>query len=243
MRHPMRYNKSVSAKPAATLICCPASVYIFYKPTTTLVMQRRIIATLSILLSGQLIAGDPPAKTTCDDGISASATIDAKLDSAFFHKLKTSFNWWIVESESGKIEDTTDGEIGPDDLVRIEQTASCTSTHQGEHLMEFCDAVREGDGIQLNLSGGLPAYDSSLSVTIQPDLAFLCDFSATYHSPTAPLRWKIIKKEFRLKSRDFSPGQRLYGWISIIFEETDGIGKPKSYKIEGYIKPVIQHKP
>ena len=196
-----------------------------------------------MLMSAQLIAGDPPSKSACDDGISASATIAAKLDSPFFRESKTSLNWWIVESESGKIEDTTDGEIGPDDLVRIEHTACCTSTHQGDHLMEFCDAVQEGAGIRLSLSGGMPAYASSLSVTIEPSLAFRCDFSATYPAPTAPLRWKITKKELRLRSRDFTPGHRLHGWISVTFEEKDGAAQPKTYKIEGHIKPIIQHKP
>ena len=190
----------------------------------------------------QLSAGDPPAKSACEDGVSASATIAPKLDSPLFHETKTSLNWWIVESESGEIVDTIDGEIGPDDLVRIEHTASCTSTHQGEHLMKFCDAIREGEGVRLSLSGGMPAYASSLSVTIEPSLAFRCDFSATYPAPTSSLRWKITKKEFRLRSRDFTPGHRLHGWISVTFEETEGAAQPKTYKIEGYIKPVIQHK-
>jgi hypothetical protein len=146
---------------------------------TPLAMRISIVATLSMIFSAQLIASDPPAKSACNDGVAATATIVPKLDSPLFHEAKTSLNWWIVESESGAVEDTTDGEIGPADLVRIEQTASCTSTHQGEHLMEFCDAVRDGEGIRLSLSGGMPAYASSLSVSIEASLAFHCHFSAT----------------------------------------------------------------
>lgn len=218
-------------------------IFTFCHQTTPLNMRRSIIATLSMIMSAQLIAGDPPPKSACEDGVSASVTISPKLDSPLFRETKTSLNWWIVESESGAIEDTTDGEIGPDDLVRIEHTASCTSTHQGEHLMEFCEAVQDGEGIRLSLSGGMPAYASSLHVIIDPTLAFRCDFTATYPAPTAPLRWKITKKELRLSSRDFVTGHRLHGWISVTFEETDGAGQPKTYKIEGYIKPVVQHKP
>ena len=107
--------------------------------------------------------------------------------------------------------------------------------------MEFCDAIREGEGVRLSLSGGMPAYASSLSMTIDPSLAFRCDFSATYPAPSAALRWKITKKELRLRSRDFAPGHRLFGWISVTFEETDEAAQPKTYTIEGYIKPVIQH--
>lgn len=198
-----------------------------------------------MIFSAQLIASDPPARSSCDDSVAAKATIVPKLDSPLFHETKTSLNWWIVESESGAVEDTTDGEIEPADLVRIEHTASCTSTHQGEHLMEFCDAVRDGESIRLSLSGGMPAYASSLSVSIEKSLAFRCDFSATYPALTPPLRWKITKKELRLRSRDIAPGHRVFGWISVTFEETEAVkgAQPKTYKIEGYIKPVIQHKP
>ncbi len=208
-------------------------------------MRRSFIATLSMLLSAQLIAGDLPAKSACDDGVAATATIVPKMDSPLFHETKTSLNEWIVESESGVLEDTTDGEIGPGDLVRIEHTASCTSTHQGEHLMEFCDAVRDGEGIRLSLGGGMPAYASSLTISIEASLAFRCDFSAAYPAQTPPLRWKITKKELRLRGRDFTPGHRVFGWISVTFEEREVVegAQPKTYKIEGYIKPFIQHKP
>lgn len=194
-----------------------------------------------MIFSAHLVAGDQVANSACDDGIVAVATIDPKLDSPLFHETKTSLNWWIVESESGSVEDTNDGEIGPDDLVRIEHTSSCTSTHQGEHLMEFCEAVRDGELLRFDLRGGMPAYAGSLTVTIEPDLAFHCHFSAANPAPTPPQRWRIAKKELRVESRDFTPGRRLRGWISVTFEETVGEGEPETYKIEGHIKPVIQH--
>jgi hypothetical protein len=42
-----------------------------------------------------------------------------------------------------------------------------------------------------------------------------------------------------------APGHRVFGWISVTFEETEAVkgAQPKTYKIEGYIKPIIQHKP
>lgn len=207
-------------------------------------MGTTLTAILSLIIAGFVLAVEPPAKSNCEDSISSVATVVPKLDSPLYHETKTSLNWWIIEDESGALEDTTDGEIGSDDLVRIEHTASCTSTHQGEHLMEFCNAVREGETIHLSLSGGLPAYASSLSIIIDPDLKFQCSFSANYPSSTSTLRWKVTKKEFRLRSRDFSPGHRLFGWISVTFEEFDGSdSQPKLHKIEGYIKPIIQHAP
>lgn len=208
-------------------------------------MQNTPIAGFSLIVAaGFSLASEPSANSGCEDNIASTAIIVHKLDNPLYHATKTSLNWWIVESESGALEDTTDGEIGPDDLVRIEHTANCTSTHQGEHLMEFCNAVREGGNIHLSLSGGMPAYASSLSIIIDQNLKFRCSFSATYKAPTNPFQWKITKKELRLRSRDFTPGHRLYGWISVTFEEIDGAdNQPKAHKIEGYIKPVIQHAP
>lgn len=206
-------------------------------------MRNPTIAALSFVFLGHVLAVEAPAGSDCVDSVLTVATVDADLDSPFYRDTKTSLNWWIIESESGSLEDTMDGEIGQEDLLRIEHTANCTSSHQGDHTMEFCDAVREGESVLLTLSGGMPAYSSDLSITIEPDLKFRCSFSATYPGATKKLRWKITKKKIRLKSRNLAPGQRLFGWISVTFEETEiSGGKPKSYTIEGYIKPVIQHK-
>ena len=99
-----------------------------------------------------------------------------------------------------------------------------------------------GENMVLTLDGGMPAYASSLRITVEPSLAFRCAFQAVYPSPTPALRWKITQKKLRLKSRDLKAGRRMYGWISVTFEETDGSADPpRVFKIEGYIKPVIQH--
>lgn len=203
------------------------------------------LMTACALIAGFALAGETPStpsKPVCEDHIQSVATVVPTLDAPLFHETKTSLKPEIVESDSGSLEDTTDGEIEPADLLRIEHTSDCVSTHQGEHQMELCEAVRDGENIQLKLSGGMPAYASGLSITITPDLNFQCSFSAVYPAPTNNLRWRITKKELRLRSRDFKAGQRLYGWISVTFEETDNGGDPaKIHKVEDYIKPVILH--
>ncbi len=244
------------AKPGAIMLLThPADLFLFKQSgplTRTLVMRTPLIAALSLIAAGlvsavepiPVAAPDPRSKPVCEDNISSAATIVPKLDSPLFHETKSSLNWWIIESAPGVLEDTIDGEIGADDLVRIEHTASCFSTHQGRHAMEFCNAIQEGAKIQLSLSGGLPACVGGLDVTLEPDLKFRCAFSVVYPGPTGPLRWKITQKELRLKSRDLSARHRLYGWISVTFEEADDSGAPpRTYKIEGYFKPVIQNHP
>jgi len=177
----------------------------------------------------------------CEDPVDGVATIVPKLDCPLFKTTKTSYQWEIVEHDDGHLENTFGGRITAEDLLRIEHTADCTSTHQGKHKMEFCDAVATGDGVKLCLSGGMPAYASGLSVTINRKLEFKCSFAAVYPGPTGPLHWKITKKAMKLKSAGLESRSRLRGWLSVEFEETDeSAQETHAYKIEGYFKPVIQ---
>jgi hypothetical protein len=186
----------------------------------------------------------PPTESRCEDNLVGVAAVAPKLDCRFFQTTKTSYRWEIVEDDDGNLENTLGGQIAAEDLLRIEHTADCTSSHQGEHLMEFCDAVATTAGVKLTLSGGMPAYASDLTVTINSKLDFKCSFSAVYPGPTGPLHWKVTKKALKLRSANLKSGTRLRGWISVEFEELDETSKEShTYKIEGYFKPVIQTLP
>jgi len=111
--------------------------------------------------------------------------------------------------------------------------------------MELCEAVATADGVSLTISGGMPAYASDLTVTINANGKFTCAFWAVYPAPTSPLRWKITKKALKLRSLAFEPGSRLHGWISVEFEEIDITANetPRSFRIEGHFKPVVLDPP
>lgn len=48
----------------------------------------------------------------------------------------------------------------------------------------------------------------------------------------------------KLKTAVGEPGSRLCGWISVEFDEIDDTSEAvRSYKIEGYFKPVIRSAP
>jgi hypothetical protein len=197
--------------------------------SVTSIAEDHSVSTLKSVTSG-----------SCDDSIVSLATVVPDMDCKFFRTTETSYHAMIVEDESGHLEDTVDGRIDADDLLRIEHTAHCISSHQGEHLMNFCDAVTTTDGIKLHIWGGIPAYASSLSVTIDADRHFNCDFEAIYPAPTNSLSWKIKKKSMQLKSQALVPGSRIHGWISVIFDEIDEVhGVTGTFKIEGHFKPVI----
>ncbi|MCW1924836.1 biopolymer transporter ExbD [Luteolibacter arcticus] len=183
-------------------------------------------------------------KEECEDKLVAIAEVVPDLDSKFFGTMETARQPWIVEDTTdGSLADPMDGTLDPDDLLLIEKTANCISTHQGEHAMEFCDAVKMGDGVELEVSGGFPAYMSSLTVEIDAKRQFVCQFKAVYPSPDSLVRWEVTKKSLKLKTAPGEPGTRLRGWISVDFNEIDATGAAKSYKIEGYFKPVIQSAP
>lgn len=210
------------------------------------ISRRSANAAARLVLFAALIASasaqGPEMPPRCEDAIVARAATDPKLDSPLFHTRKSSYHWWIVGDESGRLEDTMDGTIDADDLLQVEQTANCISSHQGKHLMENCEAVATTDGVSLTFVGGMPAYASGLTITIDSKLSYQCSFEARYPGGTNSIKWKITRKELKLKRSELLPGSRVYGWLSISFDETDSANVTKSYKIEGYFKPVLQHK-
>lgn len=176
----------------------------------------------------------------CEDKVEAKAVIEPELNSSFFKVTTTSFDSMIVESEDGSIENTGSDTISEQDLLRIEHTAQCRTDHQGDHEMHLGRARVTVDGVELSIFGGAPAFSGILDVLISPDLSYTCSFRANYVAADARLRWRILKKTLRLKHEPRKVGQRLYGWISVIFEEEDTkSGAKKVNKVEGYIKPVI----
>ncbi len=171
---------------------------------------------------------------------------DSGLDSDFFKSKQSSYPWHIIEHDDGHLEDSIAG--GPANrktVSKIEHTASCISTHQGEHLMSFCDATQHGQGIDLVITGGMPAYASMLAVKIDKKKQITCSFEASYPMtiPGEKLQWRITKKALRMKNDEIKAGTRLYGWLTVEFEEITTLNAQTTrmtYKIEGYVKPVIQ---
>jgi len=217
------------------------------------IMKASVVVSVLVGLVASLALAEPDAEMQndgnseggeCEDKIVAVADIVPDLESPFFGMVETSRQPWIVESSDGSLEDTMDGTIDSDDLVLIERASNCISTHQGDHKMDHCDAVKTGDGVELEISGGAPAYMSSLAVTIDAKRQFTCKFKAVYPSVTAPLRWEVTKKAMKLKSAVGEPGSRIRGWVSVEFDEIDETNDvTKHYKIEGYFKPVILSAP
>jgi hypothetical protein len=193
-----------------------------------------------ISFATQRVAQDAGAGS-CEDKLVVVADVAAELDCEFFKTSETSRQPWIAERPDGSLEDTMDGTIDANDLLLLERTANCVSTHQGEHTMDLCDAVKTEDGVALELSGGAPAHMSSLTVTVDAKRQFGCRFKAVYPSPDSVVHWRVTRKAMKLKTAVGEPGSRLRGWISVEFDEIDdATGAAKSYKIEGYFKPVIQ---
>ena len=188
------------------------------------------------------------AESKCIDAIDRKVVVDTELHADFFDTTTKQYPWYIIVHTAVHLEDTTDGRIDSEDLVQIEHTANCVSTHQGKHTMKFCDAKLDEEKNELTLfvHGGLPAYFGDLTITIDAESKISCAFSALYPNANGPFRWRIQDKMVKLKTEKLPAGSRLFAWISVEFEESlivDGEEKgTRSYKIEGFIKPVVVKK-
>lgn len=183
------------------------------------------------------------AMPSCEDKVPGRIQVDPDLKSTFFTSTKASYPWHVIENEDGSLSSTLGEALTAEDRRKIEHTSNCVSDHQGEHAMDFCEAVMEGGKLTLTIDGGLPAYASGLEVSIDGD-RFTCGFSANYPGPPRRIEgWRIVRKELRVKKAKFEAGSRYFAWISVGLEEgTIEGGKVvwRPYKIEGFLKPVVR---
>jgi hypothetical protein len=176
------------------------------------------------------------------DEIQSKVIIDHKIHSAFFNSHKSSYPWYITRNEDGTFESVTGEKVSDRDKKPVEHTSNCISTHQGHHTMEFCDATYDSGVLTLEIFGGMPAYFSSLKIIVK-GVDFFCRFKGVYPAPVSNCRRKIIAKKLIFKDREIKKGKRLFGRVSVEFEETStykGVTQTSRHKIEGYIKPVVK---
>ncbi len=146
-------------------------------------MKKRLLWPSLLMVVIAVLSGPSPTRAQSTvkgpttpvsiDQLAAAAVIVPELDAPLFHSIATSRLWWIIEDESGEVEDTMDGLLTDDELLLVEHTAALTSTHQGEHMMNFCDAVATPDGgVELHFTGGMPAFASALTLTVDAKLNY-----------------------------------------------------------------------
>ena len=176
------------------------------------------------------------------DNLKAHVSFNSKMDSQFFKSYKASYPWYILRNDDGTFENTMGDEVSADDKIPVEHTAHCVSTHQGKHVMDFCDAIYDAGTLRLEIHGGMPAYASSLMIIVK-DAEFFCRFRASYPAPVSNCTWNILSKKLIFKDKAIKKGRRLYAWLSAEFEEISTYqGKTATTKhtIEGYIKPIVK---
>ena len=202
------------------------------------------IIVIFIFISSPFLYGqDNFDYRNCDDSIIKEISVDKDLYSEFFNTSESSYPWYIIPNDNGTFGTVLDKKITKEDTIPIEHTSNCVSTHQGDHIMHLCDAVLKAPGhLQLIIHGGLPAYASSLMIQIDQS-KFKCFFNAVYPAPVSGLKWKILSKELKVKTKDLKKGERFYAFVSVEIEETgtyQGKTSTEKYKIEGYLKPIIK---
>jgi hypothetical protein len=176
------------------------------------------------------------------DKLKGRLAIDRFLDSKFFRSYQASYPWYIIRNDDGTFENTLGDEVSEEDKIMIEHTSNCVSTHQGKHVMDFCDATYDAGLHRLEIHGGMPAYASSLLITVKGS-EFFCRFRASYPALVSNCKWNILSKKLIFRDKDIEKGRRLYAWLSVEFEEIStyqGKTTTMKHKIEGYIKPVVK---
>jgi hypothetical protein len=176
------------------------------------------------------------------DKLKDHIAFDNKIDSKFFRSYKASYQWYIIRNGDGTFENTLGDEVSDEDKIPREHTAHCVSTHQGNHVMDFCDATYDAGTLKLEIHGGMPAYASSLIITVK-DPGFFCRFKASYPAPVSNCKWNILSKKLIFRDKNIEKGRRLYAWLSVAFEEIStyqGRTTAMKHKIEGYLKPMVK---
>jgi len=201
-----------------------------------------IIVLLCLCFPVTVLCEDCSDYESTRDEIQSKVILDKKMHSAFFNSYESSYPWYIIKHEDGTFENVTGEKISKRDKKPVEHTSNCVSTHQGRHIMEFCDATYDSGVLNLEIYGGMPAYFSSLRITLKGS-DFLCRFKGVYPAPVSNCRRNIIAKKLVFKDREIKKGERLFAWVSVEFEETStykGVTETSRHKIEGYIKPAVK---
>lgn len=174
------------------------------------------------------------------DAIPGKVIVDPGLASGFFNTYTASYPWYITRTGNGKFESALDRPITREDLIALEHTSNCMTTHQGKHIMDYCDADYSSGVLVLEIHGGMPAYTGSLLISVK-NSAFTCSFKSAYPARGINcLAWTIVSKKLTLKNASIIKGKRVYAWISVVFDEVSGsASSTHRYTIEGYIKPVV----
>jgi hypothetical protein len=205
-------------------------------------MITPMITTFVLLFPAMLLGETSYEYRNTKDEIDGKIQFDNKLHSEFFDSHETSYPWYIFKIDDRTFETVLDREITNKDKTPIEHTSNCVSTHQGKHIMNFCDAAYDSGVLQLEIFGGMPAYSSALMIRVK-DSEFWCYFKAAYPAPVYDCKWNILSKRLTFKSSNFKKGKRIYAFISVEFEETSsyhGKTTTNKYKIEGYLKPIVK---
>lgn len=201
-----------------------------------------IIVLLCLCFPATVLCEDCSDYESTSDDVPSKLIFDHKMHSAFFNSHESSYPWYIIRNEDGTFESVTGEKVSKRDKKPVEHTSNCVSTHQGQHVMEFCDATYDSGVLSLEIYGGMPAYSSSLRIIVK-GVDFSCRFKGVYPAPVSNCRRKIIAKTLTFKDRKIKKGKRLFGRVSVEFEETSTYkGKTETvrHKIEGYIKPVVK---
>jgi hypothetical protein len=169
--------------------------------------------------------------------IISPVTIDPNFVDTLTFNSKWEYPWYIVVDDEGHFETALGDSINKSDTIHLYHTANCVTNHQGEHSIRYCDGKFVNDSVKLIFLPELPAYASSLCITIKNN-NFWCDFSAVYpqYIQGEKLSWTINTQKLIMDTASYNPGDTIKGYIEVNFTETSTIPNKKPNSRDFYFK-------
>ena len=163
-------------------------------------------------------------------------TIDKYFKDTFSFTSQWDYPWYIVINDSDmSMENILNRPITKFDTVHQYHTALCSTNHQGEHSVNYCDAFLLNDTIKIVFPPELPAYFGGLSLLVFKK-SFQSRFFAVYPFPYLDLSWKIKMQKLILDKESYNLGDTIKGYIEVEFVEFMTRRFHKKAKIKYYFK-------
>ena len=172
---------------------------------------------------------------------------DSNLYDPFFESTEWGYPWWIIKHSDGHIENTMGGPTDENELPRLQHTAKCSTSHQFDHQINFCDATLLPDGtLELFIHDESASTSDSLRVLVK-DGQFTSQYWTFYPANKGDERliWTTTRQDLVLDKRAYNKGDELRGRIRFeclqeLTNLKDGGRFPKRITIQGVFRTQVE---
>lgn len=200
-------------------------------------MRIKLLITLLFCISNIAIGQNLKSKSFV-----SHLTIERSFIDTLSFVTKWNYPWYIVVNDKGQFENILGDAINGSDTIHLYHTAHCKTNHQGDHVINYCNAKIVEDTIKLIFQPKLPSYGGSLSVSIKDDM-FWCDFSANFPLTTDKKLWTVDSQKLVVDKEVYNVGDVIKGYIELNLTETSLVQnndqKSVGFYFRGFFKTTL----